>query len=445
VTIDPPASAGGRAARLREGSRSPAAVGLAGKGVELLTQALLVTAVPAAMGPGDYGEFALALSIVMIASASLTLGGPAVMTRFVPAASPESRDAVARALVIRLGGYRALQVGAAAAIAIVLSASAPETFPPLPTALVVIALALDVAAVVAFQTALGFGHAGLWSFRFPFQNLVLTAGALALYEVGGTTGAIAAIALASGAAFALAAPTVLPRVLRAARGAPVPAGAVRFGLLQALSSALGQLQQRGGIVAVAMLYGSRVETGFASLAVGIPLAATYAVRQAFTVQLPGLVERSRGDTAHAEAAAERLARRLQLALVPAALAGALWAGDGLRLVLGDEYAGAEAALEPAFGLLPLAPLAAMAAQIAALRLRADVRLRATASGTVVFLAVAAAVIPSAGAVGATAAFLAGTSTTLLGFARWLPGSVRPSLAAGPCAAAAVAVVLGAVG
>jgi O-antigen/teichoic acid export membrane protein len=444
VTIDPPARAATGAVRLRERARAPATLGLAGKGVELLTQALLVTAVPAAMGPGDYGEFALALSVVMIASASFTLGGPAIMTRFVPAASPESRDAVARALLLRLGRYRAAQVLAAAVVAAVLSVSAPDTFPPLDAALVVTALALDVAASVAFQTALGFGHAGLWSFRFPFQNVLLTASALALYEVAGTTGAIGAIALASGGALLLAAPTVVPRLLRAAPGAPIPAGAMRFGLFQAMSSALGQLQQRGGIVAVAILYGSRAETGFASLAVGIPLAVTYAVRQAFTVQLPGLVERSRDDTVAAEAGAERLARRLQLGLMPAALAGALWAGDGLQVVLGQDYAGATEALEPAFGLLPLAPLVAMAAQVAALRLRPEVRLRATAWGTLVFLAVAGAVIPWAGAVGATAAFLAGTFTTLIGFARGLPGSLPPSLVAGPCAVAALAVVLGAV-
>ena len=86
----------------------------------------------------------------------------------------------------------------------------------------------------------------------------------------------------------------------------------------------------------------------------------------------------------------------------------------------------------------------MAAQVAALRLRPEIRLQATAWGTLVFVAVAGAVIPWAGAVGATVAFLAGTATTLIAFVRALPGSLTPSLVAGPCAVAALAVVLGAV-
>jgi O-antigen/teichoic acid export membrane protein len=416
---------------------------LTGKGAEFLTQLLLVTVVPAALGPGDYGEFSIALAVVMVASASLAMGGPAVMTRFVPAVPADRRDAVARALVARLVRWRALQVGSAAVAAAVLAAAAPDTFPPLVTALVVVALGLSVAATVVFQTALAFGHTALWSFRFPLQNVILAAGAVGLYAVAGTSGAVAAVALAPGVALALGAPRVAPRLRRAGQDAPIPQGAIRFGLLQALSSLLLQLQQRGGVVVVAALAGSRVEAGFASLAIGAALAPTFAVRQAFTVQLPGLVERSVGDPAVDEAGSERLARRLQAVLIPAALVGAIWTDELLSLVVGDGFRDAAPALVPALALLPLAPLTALATQVAALRLRPEARLQATALGAVTFLVVAVAAVPPAGAVGATAALLAGTVVTLVASVVALPGMVSRSLAAISLAAAALVVALGA--
>ena len=58
---------------------------------------LLVSVVPRSLGPAGYGVFSLALAIVTIGSASFALGGPSLMSRFVPAAAPELRPALARA------------------------------------------------------------------------------------------------------------------------------------------------------------------------------------------------------------------------------------------------------------------------------------------------------------------------------------------------------------
>jgi O-antigen/teichoic acid export membrane protein len=403
--------------------RTPAVAGLAGKGAELLSQVLLISLVPAVMGAGDYGEFALALSIVMLASASFAMGGPAILTRYVPAAAAGEREGVARAIVARLSLLRAAQVSAAAAAAIVLATVDPGVFPPLFAAAVIVALALDVAAGVAFQVALGFGHAALFSFRFPLQNLILTGAAVVLYSMGGSDAAVWAIAISSGAVLVPAAIQAAPRLRRAPRDTPIPAGALRFGLLQAVSSLLLQLQHRGGVVAVGLLASSSVQTGFASLAIGISLAGVYAVRQAFTVELPRLVERGGEDVAAAERASRRLSDRLlALVLVPS-LAAAIWAGDLLALVAGDEFRNATDALGPALALLPLAPLSALANQVAALRLRPEARLRSTAAGLIVFVLVAAATIPWAGAVGASSALLAGAVTTIAVTPVMLPGAL----------------------
>jgi O-antigen/teichoic acid export membrane protein len=424
--------------------RDPVTAGLAGKGAEVLSQVLLVTALPAALGPADYGTFAIALAAVSVISASVTVGGPAVMTRFVPAAAPGERDAVARALVVRLGRWRVVQIAAVAVAGAVLAAAAPGTFPADITALVVVAIALDVGATVAFQAALAFGGAALWSFRFPLQNTVLAGSALILYAAFGTTGAVAGIAIASAAALGVAAGRVAGRLRRAPRDGVIPPGAMRFGLLQGASGLLTQLQQRGGVLAVALFYGSRVESGFASLAIGVALTPVYAVRQAFAVQLPELASRHREDEAAAEAAAHRLARALQPALIAGALAGALWLDDLLPAVLGDGFRGAEAALGPALALLPLATHTALAGQLAALRLQPEVRLAATIAGTAVFAAVAVAAVPSAGAVGAVSALLAATAAGLAVFALRLPGLMTRFEAAVSVAAAALTIVIAAV-
>jgi O-antigen/teichoic acid export membrane protein len=422
--------------------RSPVVAGLVGKGAELLSQALLFTAVPAVLGPGDYGDFALALSIVGVTSASMAIGGPAVMTRFVPAAAPADRDAVARALVARLARWRAGQLAAIVCAGVVLVAVAPHTFSPPFTSLVVIAIACDAAATLVFQAAIGFGRVMLWSFRSSIQNLVLVVAALALFGLFGRLGAVAGLAVASTAALGVGAIGVVPRLLAAPRDGQIPAGALRFGTIQALSGALLQLQERGGVVAVAILNGSRIQAGFVSIAIGIALAPVWAVRQAFNVQLPGLVAAMGEDVETAEASTRRTAHRLQLALVPLALAGAIWSDQLLTLALGHRFHAAATALGIALAAVPLAPTVALGVQVSALRLQPEARLKALAAGTVVFLAVAAATVPGSGATGAAIAMLAATAVTLGGLVVTLPRLLGLRRAAFSAAAVALILVLG---
>jgi hypothetical protein len=60
--------------------------------------------------------------------------------------------------------------------------------------------------------------------------------------------------------------------------------------------------------------------------------------------------------------------------VPVAIAAALALDPLVTLDLGGSFTGAEPALIPALGVLPPVPLAALANQIAALRLRPELRL-----------------------------------------------------------------------
>ncbi|MGH3834213.1 MAG: hypothetical protein ACRDSF_00695, partial [Pseudonocardiaceae bacterium] len=63
----------------------PVLAGLAGKAAEAATLLLLATVVPRALGPADYGRFAVALTVVAIGSVAMTLGGATLLARYVPA------------------------------------------------------------------------------------------------------------------------------------------------------------------------------------------------------------------------------------------------------------------------------------------------------------------------------------------------------------------------
>lgn len=421
-------------------ARSPLALTAVGKAAEAIPLILLVTVVPRVLGPTAYGLLALAVSIVTLGSAALSFGGPVLLTRFVPAAAPERRSAVARALARRLALWRGLQVAALTVGAAALVALLPDRFPPLITFLIVGALALDVAATLCFQVALGLGRDASWTFRYAFQNAVLVTAVLALALTAGHRAGVAGVAVASGAALLLGAAVALPLLAHAGRTASVPPGALRFGLIQGLGSLLVQLVHRGGVVAVA-LFASNRQTGFAGLAIGIALGATYAVWQAFSIQLPRLAVGAAGDPHAAETSAERLAWTSLLIVGSAALVAAALLEPALPLLAGERFRGAEAALVPALALIPLAPLSALLTQTTALRLRPDVRLWASGIGAAVFAVVAVAAVPSLGAAGATSALLAGTLTAALASVALLPGSASRRVIAGSIGAAAATLIV----
>ncbi|HEV2819939.1 MAG TPA: hypothetical protein VGW11_05475 [Solirubrobacteraceae bacterium] len=441
------------AGRAAGGLRRAITVSVGGKAAELVSLVALAILIPRVLGPGDFGRFSVALTIVTIASVAMMLGGPTLMARYVPAAPPGERAALARALTARLAVGRAVQLALIALVAAVLAAVDPSAFPADLTALVVVSLCLSVAATLALQAGLGLGRAGPWSARYPLQNAVLVVAVLVLYPLGGVTAAVAGIALSCAVAAALGAATAGP-VLRGARTAvDLPVGAVRFAVLQAAGGALVQVVHRGGVVAVALLAGSAVQSGRAALALGVALAVTYAVAQVFTVALGRLVERASEEPAGAgdpmvcagEASLRRLAGGALAVIVPGALVSALFLEEAVPAVFGAGYMGAADAFAPALAMVVLAPVNALALQAAALRLRPEATLHSAVAAAVAFVLTVLVAVPRLGATGGTVAALAGTAVAALVSIRLLPGAVGGRVGAASLGAAVAVLVLGMAG
>ena len=415
---------------------------VAGKAAEWLTLMLLLTLVPRLLGPADYGTFGLALSLVTLGSATLALGGPATLARFVAAAPASDRAGLARALALRALGWRAAGLTIASAAALAFAFASPHRLPPRDAAIVLAALALDSVATLAFQVALGLGRPLLWSFRYPAQNLLLVAAVVPLYSVGGTAGGLAAIAVSSAGVLLLGSAAVGRELLHAPAGKPVPRAASRFAFLQAVSGSLVLLQYRGGVVAVALLAGSRLQTGYAALAFGIAVALTYAIWQVYTVALPRFASLAANDADAASAVLARFARVTVLAFVPASIVAAVVAEPALTLLAGSRFSAAKDALGPALATAPLAPLTGAVGAAAVVTLRPGARAWTTATGAAVFVAAALGLVPPFGAGGATGALLAATAATALVGAALFPDVVHRRLIALSFAASAVVLAVG---
>jgi O-antigen/teichoic acid export membrane protein len=416
---------------------------VAAKAVELATLAALATVVPRTLGPSDYGRYSVLLTVVTLGSLALTLGGPTLMARFVPAAPVAERVGLARAIGARLARGRATQLAVLAVAAAVLIVADADHFPPAQTAMVLVALALNVATSLALQVALGLGRTGPWATRFPLQNTVLIVATLVLYPVAGVDGATVAILASAAAGAGYAALVVRPMLSGPAPRVAVPAGAVRFGALQAAAAALVQFAQRGGVLAVALLAGSTRETGFAALAIGIALGVTYAVLQTFTVALPHVADEDVADTRGGEARLRRLAELAVAVAVPAALVVAAFLDVLVPACFGEQYRGATGAFGPAMAMVVLAPIAALTVQVSALRLRPDLALTAAVVTAGTFVVVSLLAVPAFGAAGGTGAALAGCAAGAATAVVRLRGSagVRLTAASFAGAAAVFAVAL----
>lgn len=434
---------------------------VAGKAVEVVTLIALATVLPRVMGPADYGRFAVPLTVVTIGSLALTLGGPVVLARYVPAVPEAERLALAKALGLRLARGRAVQLVVIAAVAAVGVMVVPDALRPVETALVVVALVLNTGALLALQVGLGLGRTTAWSFRYPLHNAVLVVAVLVLYPLSGTMGAIVAIVVAGATVGVFGSVVVSP--LRSVSRAQVglPDGAIRFGVHQATGAALTQFAQRGGVIATAVLAGSSVETGYAALAIGIALGATYAVLQAFTVTLPHLAadmakpasadsnatgsappdsagprarKLQRGDdqngapTHPQEEVPRRLAGWMLAAIVPAAVVGVVAAGWMVPTVLGDDFSAAVPALVPAAAVVALAPPYSLGVQIAALRLRPGIATACGVAAALGFVATSVIAVPRWEAVGALSATLVGMALSCAVAVLALPGAIGGRLA-----------------
>lgn len=417
-----------------------------GKAVELVTLVALATVVPRILGPTDYGRFAVVLTIVTMVSLALTLGGPTLMTRFVPAAPAEERVSLALALGRRLLFTRAATVAVAGGTALLVAAATSLSMTD--TAIAVFATALHVVTTIALLVLLGLGGTAAWAARFPFHNAVLVVGALVLYPLGGVTAALVAVLIAA-LVTAVAALIVAAPVLRAPRSPHVhiPEGALRFGALQAGGAALMQYTHRAGVLAVAILAGSSVETGYAALAIGLALGTTYAVLQIFTVSLPHLTahDLDHEGIERAEAPLRRLALITTAALAPPLVVCALLLDQLVTPIFGTDFEGAATSFVPAMALVALAPLYSLYVQVAAIRFCPRVALECGIAAALVFTIVAAGATPHWAAVGGTAAALAGSAAAVLVALVRLPAMTSITQVIATCGGVAATIVAGVVG
>lgn len=421
---------------------------VAGKLVELPPLALIFTLVPRVLGPSRFGEFALGFFTVTLGSACVAVSGAALMSRFVGASPLRQRTIVAHDLAVDLARRRVVQIGGLGLLGVALAVSFPARFPPTFTAVVVGALAIDLLATLCFQVLLGLGRTGLWSFRYAIQNSTILASALVLTATFGPSAAVGSLLIGSIIALMIGTVAVFGplregrRAAAADRQHTISPDVGRFRIFKGLSNVLTQLTHRGGVILVAVLTGSNVEVGYAGLAIGTGLTATYAIWQLFTVQLPMHSEQTVHDHLGVEQSLQRFARRVQLLAVVATLAAAASLSPVLATVLGDRFLGAREAFLPALGLVPLATLTALGSQLATLRLRPAVETRATAFGAATFLAVGFIATPMWGATGVTIALLAGGGATVAGLTLGLRGAISPALAASAVASIGLVFLIG---
>ena len=279
---------------------------------------------------------------------------------------------------------------------------------PLLVALVVCAAAwCGVGSSIASELGLAVGRPRVWNARFPLENGLVVVAAPAGHAVSGAHGAIAGLALACAATFAVLFRQVAAELRGAPVGAQLPQGAAAYARLQTVTVILGTLVARGGALAMPLAGASTIQTGFAAIATGIGAAGASTIMSLQLVQLPRLVQRAMAAPEDAEhEGAARTARAALLAMA-VAVPAALLAGPAIRLALGSEFSGARNAVVLALPSVPLGAMAGLASVTASLRLRPGALTSSWAIGGVAFAAVAAATIPALDAEGAALAMSSG--------------------------------------
>ena len=415
---------------------------LAAKWAEIASQALLVVAVPRALGPSSYGEFAVAFAAVSSVSLGLGLGAPLAAVRYLPATAPHERLARARAVAQSVAVSRARILGVLTAAAVALGPTLLGV--PLSVTLVVCAAAwFSVGSSVASELGLALGRPRMWNTRFPLENGLIVLAAPAGHAAGGATGAIVGMALACAVTFAVLATPLVADLRGVLAGEALPAGAVSYARLETVSVVVGTLINRGGPLAVALAGASAAQIGFAAIATGVGAAGAATMIDLLIVQVPRLVEVWERAPARADREAARTARTALLVAIATALPAALLAGPAIQLALGSTFAGAREAVVIALASVPLGAVAGLATVMASLRLRPRALALAWTIGGLVFAAVAAAAIPGLAATGAALAMSSGLLAAVLAATVLIGGRQLRSVLLAAVASAAGVLAVGA--
>src|SRR5205807_10325087 len=151
---------------------------------------------------------------------------------------------LARAVATHVAVSRARLLAALTGVALVAGALVPGV----PLGLVVAVCAaswFSVGSSVVSELALALGRARIWNIRFPLENALVAAGAVAGAAVSGASGAIAGMAVATACTFAVLAVPVLPALLRSSGAAGLPPGADTYARFETASVILTTVILRG--------------------------------------------------------------------------------------------------------------------------------------------------------------------------------------------------------
>jgi len=416
------------------------------KAAQLLGMALFTIAAPRLMGPELYGRFAVILSFTMLWMASSNLGARFVFGRFIPEYATLGETARVRGLFMQMLVLRLVVVAAVAPFFyLFLRRVLPEASTTTLLAAMGSLFAMTTGAAM-FAVFYGLNQLGASMGREAFSRYALL-GLLFLFGAGSSLER-ASLALLVTQTAGLAVGAWLCRDLftldRSESRMPAVLGHLRFGVVVFGANLLLRLPWRLGESALALGGVEPAEIAFFSIALSAPVAFTRLIGETTTLQIPTLsLRQAAGDASGRD-------RSLGLALKYLTGAGVLfvltayalgpWA---VRTFWGEQFLG----VVP--NLLLVAPTAlgvpyvrtALSLAVVETRLARNLQLGLVAVGA--FVAAAAALVPSFGSRGASAALVAaiGAAAVAASFQMRATGVLAAARAGRHLAAAAAAGAL----
>ena len=429
---------GGSPERALERVARPLSETLLARSVELASQALLLLLVPRALGSADYGSFAAAFAAMSVVSIGFGLGAPLAAMRYVPGADPVERAGLARAVARHVAIGRARALAALTTLAVLLAFVVPGANAAL-VATVCLAGWFSVASSIAAELALALERTRLWNARFVLENLLVVLAAIAGHAALGTTGAIVGLAVAAALTFVVLAAGIGPVLRGAAAGIELPAGLGRYARLETASVLIVTVVLRGSPVAMLLLGAATLQVGYGAIATGVAAAGTGVVLSLVVVRLPRLADLARSAPALAEREARRSAIPVSVVAAVVGIPAALFAGPAIDVALGEGFAGARDAVALALCVPPLAAAVGLAGQLAALRMRPELRTAIWIGGGLVFALVTLVAVPALGAEGAALAVVSAFAVAAVASVPLVGAAMRAPVIVGLTGAAAVLV------
>lgn len=371
--------------------------------VQIVGLAATVVLVPRLFGADDYGRFAFVLSLSYLGQILGDFGTLDVMGRYVPSLAPaEASRLYMRTLVFKI------VVGCLCGVVTAIVALAWSRWMRLDWAVLTgLGVTLHVVAWVPFQFALGLNRVGTWMAEQAWRQWALLLLLLALLPPFGLGGALLAVVLMELLFCALGLWWVRDfwqtAELRLDWSYLRPL--IRFGAGFFLANLAAVALYRSGPALIELLTGGRsAQAGYFNLALGLFLMAYVTLGQFAQSLIPTLSGfQANGQRESMQQWLHRFIRYSWLISWLGTISVWLLADWGVPLVFGAEFAPAAGALKWISLGIPLAALLWAANATATVLGRGKIKFSASLAALLVFLLVAAWLVPGLGAAGAALA------------------------------------------